>query len=204
MVHQFFRGVSGQGWWCGRSQAESEAKLEFVLELINRNRLRDIKSLFSIPFITINDSAAVPYPGSQEQYVGHLERLQRRSVKIIGYLISMTYHERLKELGLLSPQRRKRKGHMTAIMKYTEAFPKKKGIGIFSGPWWTGRGVKEIYVRYWENVSHGKLNKTVAFIAWLAMIAVSTMDSFKVDRHLSGMTVPLILNWGSFCKIYYI
>lgn len=89
---------------------------------------------------------------------------------MIRRLRSMAYQERLKELGLLSLQRRKLKGDTIAITKYIKAFQrrKKKGIVSFPGPWWTGRGAKEIYVRYWESLSHGKLNKTVAFIASIA------------------------------------
>lgn len=68
---------------------------------------------------------------------------------------------------------------MTAIMKYIEAFLKKKGIVNFSGPWWTGRGAKEISVGYWESLSHGKLNKTVTFIAW---IACSLRNGFLKSR----------------------
>ena len=87
---------------------------------------------------------------------------------MIRRLRSMAYQERLKELGLLSLQWRKLKGDMITVMKYIEAFPKKKQIVNLPGAWWIGRGAKEIYVRYWEGLSHCKLNKTVTFIAWIA------------------------------------
>lgn len=96
---------------------------------------------------------------------------------MIRQLRSVAYQERLKELGLLRLQRRKLKGDVIAVMQYMKTLLKKKGIVNLRGPWWTGRGAEEIYVRYWESLSHGKLNKTVALIAWIAC-RVSIMDSF--------------------------
>lgn len=68
------------------------------------------------------------------------------------------------ELGLLSLWRRKLKADVIAVMKYVQALPK-KGIVNSTGPGCTGRGKKDIYIKYWESLSHGNLNKTVAFVA---------------------------------------
>lgn len=68
------------------------------------------------------------------------------------------------ELGLLSLRRRKLKVDVIAVMKYLQALPK-KGIVNSTGPGCTGRGKKYIYIKYWESLSHGNLNKTVAFVA---------------------------------------
>lgn len=53
------------------------------------------------------------------------------------------------ELGLLSLWRRKLKADVIAVMKYVQALPK-KGIVNYTGPGCTGRGKKDIYIKYWE------------------------------------------------------
>jgi len=63
-----------------------------------------------------------------------LEWVQRRAMKMIRGMEHLSYEERLRELGLLSPEKRRLWGNLTAAFQYLKGPIQKIGIILVAGP----------------------------------------------------------------------
>ncbi|GAB0179446.1 hypothetical protein GRJ2_000409900 [Grus japonensis] len=61
-----------------------------------------------------------------------LERVQRRTTKMIGGLEHLSYEDRLRELGLFSLQKRRLWGDLIAAFQYPKGAYRKNGEGLFT------------------------------------------------------------------------
>ncbi|KFQ25197.1 hypothetical protein N331_04700, partial [Merops nubicus] len=60
-----------------------------------------------------------------------LERVQRRAARMIRGLEQLSYEDRLRELGLFSPEKRRLRGDLTVAFQYLRGAYKKAGEGLF-------------------------------------------------------------------------
>ena len=61
-----------------------------------------------------------------------LERVQRRATKMILGLEHLSYEQRLKELCLFSPEKRKPQGDLTAVFRYLQGVYKQERNQLFT------------------------------------------------------------------------
>ena len=64
--------------------------------------------------------------------IDKLERVQRRATRMVEGLESMTYRERLRELGMCSLEQRKARGDMIAVFNYVRGNRVEKGANLFT------------------------------------------------------------------------
>ena len=84
-----------------------------------------------------------------KKHADRLERVQRRTMKMIEGLANLPYEERLKELGLFSLENRRLRGNLITVFQYLKGSYKEYGVLRFTRSHIeNARGNR--YKLYWE------------------------------------------------------
>ena len=69
---------------------------------------------------------------SSRKDIDKLERVQRRATRMVEGLASMTYGERLRELGMCSLEQRKARGDRIVVFNYVKGNHVEEGANLFT------------------------------------------------------------------------
>ena len=126
--------------------------------------------------------------------IDKLERVQRRATRRVEGLESMTYRERLRELGMCSLEQRKARGDMIAVFNYVKGNHIEEGGNLFTAALETrtrSNGFKLRERRFHFNsrkdfLTMRAVHRWTKLPRWVVESPSLEVFRRRLDEHLSG------------------